>query len=190
MRCFSKKLWCMAAIYQSKWLINEHIYEAEYFMYVVLEGNYDNILSLDVLIMQIGSDEIHMSSRYVVKYTPCISLEGTIKRDTTGCKYRCEDCTHSFFPDCFLRLSMREIFNYLYCEGYSLNPNIDYEHHMRILARRYQTIVSKHLIKQVISAVSILHINTEVLAECVCNLGDDCVCESITKYFSAKNKYV
>jgi hypothetical protein len=176
----------VAALYQSKWLINEHIYEVSYFMYVACEGNYNNLISMDAIIMQIGNDDIHMSSRYVVKYNPCMSLEGTIKRDTVGCKYRSEDCAHTVFPDRFLRRSMKEVFNYLYCEGYSLNPNIDYEYHRRTLAVRYQTIVSQHLIKQIISAVSILYLSNEVLAECLCNFADDCMCESIVKYFSQK----
>jgi hypothetical protein len=177
-----------SAVYQSKWLINSHIFEAEYFMYVAFEGNYDGVLSLDVIIVEIGDTEIHMSSRYVVKYKPCASLKGTIKRDTTGCKFRCafNECSHLFYPNNFLRLAMKEIFNYLYCEGFSENPSTDYAYHMRELARKYKTIVSEHLIKQIISATSLLYINNSVMEECLCNVPDDCVCKPVFDYFFAK----
>ena len=181
-----------SAVYQTKWLINSHIFEAEYFLYVAFEGNYDGLLSLDVIIVEIGDIEIHMSSRYVIKYKPCAGLEGTIKRDTTGCKFRCafNECDHLFYPNNYLRLAMKEIFNYLYCEGFSENPNIDAVYHTRELCAKYHTIVSEHLIKQFISAMAVLYINTSVLRDCLCNVASDCICKPITDYFLAKNKYV
>ena len=177
-----------SVLYETKWLINSHIFEAEYFMYVAFEGNYDGVLSLDVIIVEIGDIEIHMSSRYVVKYKPCAGLTGTLKRDTTGCKFRCafNECTHLFYPNNFLRLAMKEIFNYLYCEGFSENPNIDFAYHMKELGRKYQTIVSEHLIEQIISATSLLYKNNAIMEECICNIAYDCVCTSILDYFFEK----
>ena len=177
-----------SAVYQTKWLINSHIFEAEYFMYVAFEGNYDGMLSLDVIIVSIGDTEIHMSSRYVVKYKPCAGLKKTIRRDTTGCKFRCvfNECVHLLFPNNFLRLAMKEIFNYLYCEGFSENSNIDFAYHMRELCRKYQTIVSQHLIEQVIYAASLLYINNSIMEECLCNVYSDCVCTKIFDYFFEK----
>ena len=174
--------------HETKWLINAYIYEATYFVYVAFEGNYDGVLSMDVIIVEIGDVEIHMSSRYVVKYKPCSGLTGTLKRDTTGCKFRCafNECAHLFYPNNFLRLAMKEIFNYLYCEGFSDNPNIDYVYHTRELNRKYETIVSEHLIKQVISATALLYKNNAIMEECLCNVADDCVCTTILDYFFGK----
>jgi hypothetical protein len=57
---------------------------------------------------------------------------------------------------------------------------------MRELARKYKTIVSEHLIKQIISATSLLYINNSVMEECLCNVPDDCVCKPVFDYFFAK----
>ena len=175
-----------AALYQTKWLIYEHIFEAEYFMYIAFEGNYNGLLSLDVILIKTGDNEIHKSARYCVKYTPCLSLDGAIKRDTVGCEYKRMDCMHNSFADRFLRLAMQNILNYLYREGYSENPNIDALYHMKELARQYYTIVSERLIMQVIHTVSILYISNSVLTTCSCNMREDCVCVSITDYFCVK----
>ena len=173
--------------HETKWLINAYIYEATYFMYVAYEGNYDDVLSLDVIIVEIGDAEIHMSSRYVIKYKPCSGLTGTLKRGTTGCKFQCafNECAHIFYHN-FLRPAMKEIFNYLYREGFSDNPNIDYEYHRRELNRKHETIVSEHLIKQIISAASILYKNNAIIEECLCNVAYDCVCAPILDYFFGK----
>ena len=174
--------------YQSKWLVFSHIFEAEYFLYVSYESNHDGLLSLDVIMVKIGDLERHMASRYIVKYKPCVSLEGTIKRNTTGCRYRCaqHECSHIFYPDNHLRIAMQEIYHYLYREGFCANPNIDAMYHMRELCEQYYTLVSKHLIEQFIAAMTLLHRNTSVLFTCECNVANDCVCKSVTDYFCTK----
>jgi hypothetical protein len=151
-------------------------------------SNHDGLLSLDVLMVQIGDIEKHMASRYVVKYKPCVSLKGTIKRNTTGCRYHCaqNECAHLFYPSNHIRIGMQEIYHYLYREGFCANPNIDAMYHMRELCDVYHVIVSKYLIEQFISAMAILYRNTAVLHDCECNVMYDCECKLIVDYFSEK----
>ena len=174
--------------YQSKWLIFSHIFEVEYFLYVAYEVNHDGMLSLDVIIVRKGDLEKHMALHYVIKYKPCVSLKGTIKRNTMGCRYQCaqQECVHTFYPSNHLRIAMQEIYHYLYREGFCANPNTDAMYHMRELCKLYYTIVSKHLIEQFISTMALLHKNTMVLFNCECNVAEDCVCKSVTNYFCAK----
>jgi hypothetical protein len=177
--------------YNSKWLIFSHIFEANYFLYVAFEANHQGMLSLDVIIVRKGNLERHMASRsrYVIKYEPCVTLEGTaVRRDTTGCRHMGGqfECKHVFWPRNHLMGIMQSIYHYLCREGFTRNPSCNYMYYMRELCEEYDTVVFKYLIEQFISAMTLLHKNTMILHRCECNLAEDCVCKSVTDYFCKK----
>jgi hypothetical protein len=77
-----------SVVYESKWLISSQIFKAEYFLYVAYEAKYPGMVSLDVIIVKKGDIDKHMASRYIIKYEPCVSSKGTIKRNNVGCRHR------------------------------------------------------------------------------------------------------
>jgi hypothetical protein len=81
---------------------------------------------------------------------------------------------------------MQGIYHYLYRQGFTENPSCDYMYYMRELCQEHDTIVSKYLIEQFISAMTLLHRNTWILQNCECNLSEDCVCKSIVDHFCKK----
>jgi hypothetical protein len=130
-----------------------------------------------------------MASRYVIKYEPCVTLGGTaVRRDTTGCRHTGGhfECKHVFWPRNHLMGIMQGIYHYLYRQGFTENPSCDYMYYMRELCQEHDTIVSKYLIEQFISAMTLLHRNTWILQNCECNLSEDCVCKSIVDNFCKK----
>jgi hypothetical protein len=55
---------------------------------------------------------------------------------------------------------MQAVYYYLYREGFNKNPNTDVMYHMRELCQQFYTVVSKYLIEQFISAMTLLYKNT------------------------------
>jgi hypothetical protein len=171
-----------SVMYNSEWLISSRIFEANYFLYGQFEAKHQGMLSLDVIIVKKGNLERHMASRYVIKYESCVTLEGAVRRDTTGCRHMGGqfECKHVFYPCNHLMGIMQSIYHYLYREGFTRNPNHNFMYHMRELCEEYDTVVSKYLIEQFISAITLLHKNTMILYECECNLAEDCVCKRLS----------
>lgn len=68
--------------------------------------------------------------------------------------------SHIFYPNNHLRHTMQAVYYYLYREGFNKNPNTDVMYHMRELCQQFYTVVSKYLIEQFISAMTLLYKNT------------------------------
>ena len=178
-------------VYLSKWLMHGHIFQSGYFFYVSFEAKHQGMLSLDVLIVQIGNIGRHMGALVVIKYEPCVNnSKWLIKRDTTGCRFTfASQCKHFRMPGWeYLRGLLQDVYHYLYREGFSKDPNYDFVYHMRELCDRYDTLVSKYLIEQFIRTMTLLYKNTEIMYyNCECNAADDyCICKPITDRFCVK----
>jgi hypothetical protein len=170
-------------LYTSNWIINSYVFKAELFLYVAYEAKHYGVVSFDVVIVRTGALSDHTTARYVIKYIPCVD-KTILRRNTIGCRLlRSGYCVHTAnIGRNHLSDMIRSIYDYLHEMSFRMNPNNDYDYHMRLLCNVYGVIVSKYLIKQFMIGMALLYSNTRIIANCECCTAD-CECKSIVDYF-------